>query len=253
MSTARALVGCSGYRYAQWRGVLYPPGLPEARWLPRYAERFDTVELNATFYRLPSEDTVRRWAGRAPRGFVFAAKLSRYGTHMKRLLDAEEWLPAFLGRIELLGAALGPVLVQLPPRMRPDPERLARFLEVAPRRHRWAVEFRDPRWLTPRVLGILRDAGAALCVHDLLPGHPREVTAGWVYLRFHGPRAGQPYTGSYSSQAITGAARRIRRHLGEGRDAYAYFNNDADGDAVRDALALRGRLGLPAGPAGGHR
>jgi uncharacterized protein YecE (DUF72 family) len=239
---ASAYVGCSGYDYPHWRGILYPPGLPRARWLAHYATVFDTVELNSTFYGLPSTATVRVWRDSVPPGFCFAVKLSRFGTHRKRLRDPEQWVAPFLERVEHLGPALGPVLVQLPPRFSPDPPRLASFLDVVPATRRFAVEVRDPRWLCEEVYAVLREHDAALCVHDLIPGHPRVVTATWTYLRFHGPGDGPAYTSGYRREALAGAARRIRRHLDEGRDVYAYFNNDAGGHAVHDARALKRML-----------
>jgi uncharacterized protein YecE (DUF72 family) len=236
---AELRVGCSGYHYAHWRGVFYPEKLPTRLWFDHYARHFDTVELNATFYRLPEEQTVRGWRDRAPAGFVYAVKLSRYGTHVRRLRDPEAWVGRFLERARLLGPTLGPILVQLPPHWSCDPDRLAEFLEAAPPENRWTVELRDPSWLCEPVLDLLRAHNAALCIHDLLENHPWEATADWVYIRFHGPRAGEPYTGSYSPQALAAAARRIGEYLAAGRDVYAYFNNDAEGAAVQNAMDLR--------------
>lgn len=232
-------IGTSGYQYDGWRGVLYPHGLAREHWLDRYAEVFSTVELDGTFYGLPDRETVRRWRDQVPDDFVFAAKMSRYGTHMKHLWDPREWLDRFLAAVEPLGDSLGPVLVQLPPRWHRDVDRLAGFLEAWPDDRRVAIELRDPDWLDASVYQVLKEHGAALCIHDLIEDHPRLVTTDWVYLRFHGPHAGRPYTGSYSPQALSGAARRIRRHLGAGRDVYAYFNNDSQGHAVRNAGDLQ--------------
>jgi len=240
LSPAGALrVGCSGYEYEHWRAALYPEGLAKARWLERYASLFDTVEINRTFYRLPSARTFDAWRARVPSDFVFALKLSRYGSHFKHLKDPEAWLPIFVERAERLGPQLGPVLVQLPPHWDADPARLERFLNVAAGAHRWAVEVRDRRWLCDAVFDVLRRHDAALCLHDLLAHHPEVVTASWVYRRFHGPTTGAPYAGSYSPQALSGAARRIRAHLDAGRDVFAYFNNDADGHAVHNARTLK--------------
>ncbi len=231
-------MGCSGYEYAEWKGIFYPEDLPKRDWFAHYAQAFDTVEINGTFYRLPEPETFDAWRARAPRGFLYALKLSRYGTHLKHLKDPEQWVGNFIERAERLGPTLGPVLVQLPPNWHADPGRLDGFLDVAAGRIRWAVEVRDRRWLCSEVYDVLARHDAALVVHDLLDAHPRIVTAGWVYLRFHGPYAGRPYTGSYSPQALSGAARRIRSHLAEGRDVYAYFNNDIGGHAVDDASDL---------------
>jgi uncharacterized protein YecE (DUF72 family) len=228
-------VGTSGYQYRHWRGDFYPRGLPTARWLAHYTRRFDTVEINNTFYNLPEPRTFDDWREAAPPGFLFALKYSRYGTHMKHLKDPEAALGPFLERAERLGRRLGPILVQLPPRWSADPGRLDAFLRAAPRRHRFAVELRDPSWLCDEVFDVLRRRRAALVIHDLIEGHPVELTADWTYLRFHGRR----YGGSYSPQALSGQARRIRRWRGRGHDVYAYFNNDVGGHAPRNAADLR--------------
>jgi uncharacterized protein YecE (DUF72 family) len=235
-------IGTSGYQYNHWRGVLYPDDVPKKRWFEVYADTFNTVEINNTFYHLPKAETFDDWRRRAPDGFLYVLKYSRYGTHMKRLKDPggpDGHVATFLERADRLGPLLGPILVQLPPHWNADPARLDAFLAAAPADHRWAVEFRDPSWFCEAVWEVLRRHNAALVVHDMLQDHPREVTADWVYLRFHGTAEAMPYGGNYSPQALSGAARRIRRHLGEGRDVFAFFNNDAEGHAVRDALALR--------------
>ncbi len=236
---AELRVGTSGYQYDHWSGVFYPAHLPTDRWFGFFAERFDTVEINNTFYHLPSERTFDAWRARAPDGFCYTLKFSRYGTHLKHLKDPADTIGRFLERAERLGPHLGPILVQLRPNWRVNVERLAGFLEAAPARHRWAVEFRDPSWLCRPVYGLLRRHNAALCVHDLIPDHPRLVTADWVYLRFHGAGDG----GQYGHQALSGAARRVERHLAAGRDVFAYFNNDAHGYAISNAADLRRYLG----------
>lgn len=230
------LVGTSGFHYDHWQGVLYPEELPKRAWFAHYAERFATVEINNTFYNLPAPERFERWREEAPPGFTYALKYSRYGSHMKRLKDPEGPLGTFLERAERLGDRLGPILVQLPPKWRADPERLQGFLRAAPSRHRWAIEVRDARWLAEEVYAVLEAHGAALVVHDLLEDHPRRRTADWLYLRFHGRRR---YRGSYAHQALTAEARRIASDLGAGRDVYAYFNNDERGYAVTNALQLR--------------
>jgi uncharacterized protein YecE (DUF72 family) len=231
----RCHIGTSGWQYASWRGAFYPEDLPQRDWLACYAARFDTVEVNNSFYRLPSAEVFEAWRERAGPGFCFAVKFSRYGSHLKRLRDPEGPVERFLERARRLGPRLGPVLVQLPPRWPVDVERLARFLEVVPRPPRWCIEFRDPSWLCEPVYALLRRQGAALCIHDLIERHPREVTADFVYLRFHGDH----YGGSYSPQQLSAEARRIAAHLRRGLDVHAYFNNDADGHAVANALDLR--------------
>lgn len=232
---ARVRIGTSGYQYDHWRGVLYDRQLPRREWFTRYAERFDTVEINNTFYRLPAPAVFESWRQQAPDQFLYALKFSRYGSHLKRLREPEDTIGAFVERAERLGPHLGPILVQLPPRWCANPDRLDAFLAATPRRLRWAVEFRDARWLQDNVFEILRVHRAALCLHDLVENHPVEVTAKWVYLRFHGERYGR----SYSHQFLTARAAQIADWLERGLDVYAYFNNDLDGHAVRNALDLR--------------
>lgn len=239
-------IGCSGWDYAEWRGVAYPGDLPRARWLGAYADLFDTVELNATFYRLPTEAAVEGWASRVPDGFTFAAKVGSFGTHRKKLLDPETWLPRHLERIQALGTHLGPNLLQLPPRWSRRADRLDRFLDLWPTDIRCAVEVRDRSWLHDEVLEVLASHGAALCLHDLIEDHPWELTAGWTYLRFHGPHApADPYRGRYAPGALRQVAERIAAWRDAGVDVYAYFNNDIGGSAVGDARALRSLVGEP--------
>ncbi len=253
-SRGRARVGCSGWHYRDWRGTVYPSDAPARRWFEHYARRFDTVEINATFYRLPSAETVDAWAAQAPAEFVYAVKVGRFGTHRKKLRDPGTWLAHHLERVERLGPSLGPNLVQLPPRWGRDVERLEAFFAVAPRSLRWAVEVRDPSWIHDDVLRVLADAGAALCVHDLLPDHPWELTTDWAYVRFHGPRAGdEPYAGRYGGRRLWRPAERLAGWLDAGCDVYAYFNNDIGGAAVADAEWLAARLVRDDGPALGPR
>jgi uncharacterized protein YecE (DUF72 family) len=171
-------------------------------------------------------------------------KVGRFGTHRKKLLDAPGWVARHLEVIERLGPTLGPNLVQLPPNWRRDTGRLDDFLAAVPSRLRWAVELRDPSWLHDDVFSVLARHGAALCIHDLLPGHPWERTAGWTYVRFHGPRAvDHPYAGRYGGRRLWRPARTLEGWLAEGCDVYAYFNNDIDGHAPVDAAWLGRRLG----------
>jgi len=230
-------IGTSGWQYKHWRGVFYPQGLSQAKWLERFAEQFDTVEVNSSFYHLPRETTFDGWRRRTPEGFCFVLKYSRYGTHIKRLADPQDHVDIFVQRARRLGSKLGPILVQLPPGLQADPARLSRFLDAAPSDLRWAVEFRNPDWLAPDVYTVLRDHAAALCVHDLIGDHPVQITADWIYLRYHG--AGARYAGCYSDEKLRAEARRIRGWLADGYDVFAYFNNDAHGYAVRNALDLR--------------
>ncbi len=232
-------IGTSGYQYAHWRGPFYPEKMPKRAWFQHYAAHFETVEINNTFYNLPSEKTFRAWADETPDGFHFALKFSRFGTHLKKLKDPGNSIPKFLERAELLGDNLGPVLVQLPPNWGANPERLDAFLDYAPEKHRWAVELRDEDWFRDEVYEVLRNHGAALVVHDMIENHPRVHTANWAYERFHG----DDYTHPYTHQALTATAHRFMEYRDAGRDVYVYFNNDAEGHAVANARDLRRYVG----------
>jgi uncharacterized protein YecE (DUF72 family) len=232
-------IGCSGWQYRDWRGVLYPPGCPQSRWLERYAEEFDTVEVNSTFYRLASRDAVARWMEQTPEGFVFTLKASRYLTHMKKLVDIDQGIARYYERIEpLVGTPkLGPILWQLPEWFERDDERLAAAIErFPPGRH--AFELRHRSWFVPDVLALLREHGVALAIGDD-PGRPfvpLELTTDWTIVRFHRGRRGR--RGNYSESELVTWAERLR---GVARDAevFAYFNNDWEGFAVRNAWRLR--------------
>ncbi len=237
-----ARIGCSGWVYPDWRGVVYPADAPQRTWFEIYARRFDTVELNTTFYRLPRAETVEGWARQAPPGFRYAVKLGQYCTHRKKLKHPGQWLPNHLDRVAGLGEHLGPNLVQLPPRWRRDVGRLDAFLAAAPDSIRWAVELRDPTWLEEEVFACLARHRAALCIHDLLDDHPWVRTTDWTYVRFHGPRA-EPYRGRYGSARLAAPAATLADWLDAGTDAWVYFNNDDDGHAVTDAEDLRRLLG----------
>jgi uncharacterized protein YecE (DUF72 family) len=235
-------VGCSGWSYKHWRGTVYPTSRPARRWFEHYATLLDTVEINNSFYRLPTEAAADGWAAQAPPGFVYALKLGSFGSHRMELKDAASWLPNHLDRLDRLGASAGPTLVQLPPRWKRNAERLDEFLTVAPSTRRWAVEVREASWLHDEVYEVLRRHGAALCIHDLLAGHPWELTADWAYVRFHGPDAvDHPYQGLYGADRLVPVAETMRSWTASGVDVYAYFNNDDSGFAVQDArwLALR--------------
>ncbi len=238
----RLHVGTSGWVYADWVGRFYDAGSPQRTWFGQYARRFDTVEVNGSFYRLPERSTFEAWREMAPKGFVYAVKFSRFGTHMKRLLDAPSTVSRFLDRAEGLGEKLGPVLVQLPPRFRANPERLDAFLSATSKAHRWAIEVRDPSWLCDEVYDVLHVHRAALVEHDLLPNHPRVRPASFSYYRFHGV----DYGGNYDKRVLSAWARRCSEEVAEGRDVYAYFNNDKLACGVFDALYLASRVTEPA-------
>ena len=237
-------VGCSGWNYDSWRrGVFYPERLPAKRWLGYYAGHFDTVEVNATFYRLPTVNAVQGWVDQTPDDFVFTVKMSRYVTHVKRLRELAPSLELFYGRIApLVGTPkLGPVLWQLPPTFRRDDERLACALELLPP-GRHAFEFRHPSWFAPEVTTLLRRHGVALAIGDRPEVHSfqtHELTASWTLVRFHSGSRGR--RGNYSEAELRVWAERIRAWPVE--ECFLYFNNDWEGFAPRNALRLRRLLG----------
>lgn len=231
----RLRIGTSGYQYNHWQGIFYPPEIRQKDWFAYYTRHFDTVEINNTFYRLPSAQAFDAWREQAPADFCYVLKFSRYGTHVKRLKDGRATVRRFLRVARRLKEFLGPILVQLPPNWRVNAARLEEFLKATPRSLRWAFEFRDPSWLCEEVFALLQRHNSALCIHDMISDHPRRLTADWVYLRFHG----RHYSGSYTDDALQTEARWIEQQLGNGKDVFAYFNNDIGGHAVRDAIDLR--------------
>jgi uncharacterized protein YecE (DUF72 family) len=230
-------IGCSGWQYKHWRGGFYPTALPATRWLEHYATHFDTVEINNSFYRLPEAHTFAEWRRRVPRSFVYAVKASRYLTHMKKLNEPGPPLALFFSRARRLGARLGPVLYQLPPRWPRNLERLAIFLRTLPTRRRHAIEFREPSWYCDETYDLLRRHHVALCLHDMAGSATgRHLVGPFVYLRLHGP---QRYAGRYSDRNLERWAEWCADRRRQGMSVYAYFNNDTGGHAPRDALRLR--------------
>jgi uncharacterized protein YecE (DUF72 family) len=242
----RFRIGTSGWIYRHWRGVFYPPKRPVHRWFAFYNEHFDTVEINNTFYRLPSEDAFDEWERQAGPGFLYAVKASRFLTHMKKLKDPADSLERILGRSRRLGPHLGPVLYQLPPNWHCNPERLRHFLELLPLDLQHVFEFRDPTWYREEVRGLLTAAGVGFCQHDLRgASSPDWVTGPLVYVRFHGPTE-VAYAGSYPKAVLRRWARRIDEYLRSGLDVYVYFNNDHNGYAITNAQELRSLMGAAA-------
>ncbi|MFI6598432.1 DUF72 domain-containing protein [Nonomuraea sp. NPDC050536] len=227
------LVGTSGWQYKDWRGVLYPEGVPQRLWLETYAEEFPTVESNNAFYRLPTQENFAGWRDRTPDGFVMAVKASRYLTHIKRLADPQEPVRRLMEAAAGLKDKLGPILLQLPPTLKADPDKLARCLACFPDEVRLAVEPRHPSWWTDDVERVLRERAAALCWADRggRPLSPLWRTAGWGYVRLHEGHA-TPFP-EYGEAALKSWAERVRE--AGWREAYVYFNNDLGGAAVRNA------------------
>jgi uncharacterized protein YecE (DUF72 family) len=244
MQRGRLYVGTSGWSYSHWaKGRFYPRGLRSNEWLRYFAERFNTVEINASYYRLPKLEMVERWRTQVPGRFRFAVKLWKRITHQKRLSECADDLAAFLDTAAGLGTRRGPLLVQLPPSLHCDAALLRGFLGDLKRaigRKRWRVtfEFRHASWITPPIIGVLDEFGHALCLADM-PRCPitRPGNAEFVYVRRHGPEG--TYGGCYSSRHIKADARQVAEWLNLGRDVFCYYNNDMDGHALDNARQLR--------------
>jgi uncharacterized protein YecE (DUF72 family) len=238
----RSFIGTSGWRYDHWIGSVYPEGTQPDDFLHHYAGFLRTVEVNSTFYGLPSQKSIEAWLAATPPGFVFAIKASRYLTHMKKLKDPEAGLQRFLAAIRPFGEQLGPVLFQLPPRWRCNAGRLDAFLDALPPVHRYAFEFRDPSWHDGEIATVLERRNAAFCVFDLAGEQsPRLTTADFAYIRLHGP--GAAYRGRYDNRALTRWAGYIAQWRKQGLDVYCYFDNDEAGYAFANAVRLAELVG----------
>jgi uncharacterized protein YecE (DUF72 family) len=233
----RYYIGTSGWHYDHWRQLFYPDKLPKSKWLEFYSRHFTTVELNNSFYRLPSEKAFANWRRSSPDGFVFAVKVSRFITHVKRLKDSQEPVSTFLDRARILEEKLGPLLYQLPPSMHRDDGRLSSFLSILPSGMKHVLEFRHKSWLDEGTFDLLRRYNVGLCVFDM-PGLtcPLAATADFAYIRFHGSTG--LYSSCYSDEELADWARKLAGLAPEVKDVYIYFNNDAEAFAVRNALTL---------------
>lgn len=234
----RIHIGTSGWHYKHWVGTFYPPKWPASKMFGFYQQYFDTVELNNSFYRLPTVEAFRAWRNSAPSGFCFAVKGSRFLTHNKKLKEPEQALQNLLPRAEILGEKLGPILFQLPPKWKVNVERLERFLDALPKHNRYAFEFREPSWNCDEVYRVLRRHNAAYCIYELAGFQsPILLTANFTYIRLHGP--GGKYQGCYAEENLKQWADRIGHWSRELRGIYVYFDNDDSGFAPRNALELR--------------
>jgi uncharacterized protein YecE (DUF72 family) len=243
---AKAYIGTSGWNYRHWsNGEFYPENLRSAEWLGFFVRHFCTVEINSSFYRLPSEIAFQNWRIQVPPGFIFSVKASRFLTHIKRLKDPEAPLHLFFSRAKRLKEKLGPVLFQLPPQFKLNLERLEAFLKALKpyirRQHiRCVIEFRDSSWQVPAVFELLREYGVALCFADWRDAHVTgPLTADFVYVRRHYGDAGG---GNYSRQQLDRDVEQILCWLQDERDVYVYFNNDAGGHAIRNAAYVEAAL-----------
>ncbi|HTM03455.1 MAG TPA: DUF72 domain-containing protein [Vicinamibacterales bacterium] len=261
-------IGCSGWQYKHWSAAatssahqgdaFYPAELSPSRWFAHYALSFDTVEINNSFYRLPPPETFARWREQAPRHFLYAVKASRFLTHMKKLKDPVDPLLRFFTNARELGRHLGPVLYQLPPNFGLNLERFEIFLRALAPVARCArltstphhvVEFRHPSWYDDRVYALLERYRVSMCLHDMqgsatgkivIPPAPRAGRRSCVYVRFHFGTS--KYGGRYEDRRLDDWADWLVERITEGRDVFAYFNNDSGGHAPRDAVRLRDRI-----------
>jgi len=234
-------IGTSGWLYKHWQGIFYPEDISQKHWFAYYARSFDTVEINSTFYHLHNASVFEHWQQQAPDGFLYSIKASRIITHNQRLEGCQDTLETFLSRTSLLGETLGPVLFQLPPSFSLDLSRFESFLALLPQGFSYAMEFRNPTWLTEEVFALLERFGVALCIHDMSPLQvPLRITAKFVYLRFHGD---VDHTGDYPLETLALWAERMKAWQRNGLAVFAYFNNDASGMAVRNALTVKQLLG----------
>jgi uncharacterized protein YecE (DUF72 family) len=240
-------IGCSGWVYDHWRDRFYPQKLGKKHWFGFYAEHFDTVEINNSFYRLPTAETFDAWREQAPAGFSYAVKANRFLTQAKKLKDCEEPLQRMMTPFRHLQSTLGAVLYQLPPRFRLNLERLESFLDLIPKDVTNVFEFRDRSWFVDDVFTMLDRHGASFCTHDMIGLEtPRIATGRAAYVRFHGGEG--KYWGRYPDERLLGWADWMSDQARLGRTVWAYFNNDIDGHAVLDALTLKAMVAQTIGP-----
>jgi uncharacterized protein YecE (DUF72 family) len=235
---ANIYIGTSGWHYKHWKGLFYPDKLPAREYMSHYLRYFQSVEINNSFYRLPSEATFSAWKGSVPDDFVFAVKASRFITHMKKLNEPEQSIARFMHAVNFLEEKLGPILFQLPPFWNLNLERLKAFLEALPRGYRYALELRNESWYNEAVYQLLEQYEIAFCIYEL-ERHlsPMLVTAGFVYVRLHGP--GNKYEGSYTEEALQAWGVKVKGWQQEGKDVYIYFDNDQFAYAAHNAIRLR--------------
>ena len=235
--TAKIHIGTSGWHYDHWRGPFYPEDFPTQEMLSFYSDIFDTVEINNSFYQTPKVEAIKNWRKTVPKGFIFAAKASRYITHNKKLKDAKKSLGNILPVLGKLGKSLGPILFQLPPRWHCNSDRLSEFLKALPKKRQFSIEFRDPTWHVPEVYELLKKHNVAFCIFQLGGFEsPVEVTADFAYVRLHGPEG--KYQGDYDTKTLTMWATQIREWRKKLKDIYVYFDNDQNGYAAKNARKL---------------
>jgi uncharacterized protein YecE (DUF72 family) len=239
-------VGTSGWNYKHWLGRFYPEDIKAGSQLSYYASFFSTVELNNSFYALPTPERFRKWKLTTPNNFLFAVKASRYITHMKKLKDGGAIAESFFSSVGTLKEKLGPILFQLPPGFNANYERLEQFLKEIPRKYRYVFEFRNASWYDEKILALLKKFNCAFCIYELA-GHqsPKEITTDFVYVRLHGPE--EKYAGKYSLAALENWAEECRAWQAMGKDVFVYFDNDQNAYAIQNAIALKKLLGQKVG------
>ena len=234
-------IGTSGWYYSHWQGKFYPDDLPKSEWLNFFANTFDTVEINNTFYHLPQEQTLKNWRKIAPVNFLFAVKANRYITHIKKLKNTKDQLHRFFERVKLLKTHLGPVLYQLPPTLGKNLDTLGSFLKLLPKKHRAVFEFRNESWYEDDTYELLNDFNAGFCIHDLGGRQtPTIITGKIIYIRFHGTTG--RYAGSYTDKMLAKWAKWIKENCGKVPTVYVYFNNDVSGHALANAGTLKSQF-----------
>jgi len=236
--TRPAHIGTSGWHYNHWKGCFYGADIKPEAMLGSYVQHFDTVEINNSFYRLPSKEAVKKWVTQTPSQFIFSVKASRYITHNRKLKEPKEILVRFLDMTKGFGKKLGPILFQLPPAWKVNEQRLKEFLIALPKRRRYVFELRNPTWHTRRVLQILEQAGAAFCIFEL-NGYrtASHLTSDFVYVRLHGP--GKAYQGNYPKSVLANWARQVEAWAKDENDVFFYFDNDQGGYAAKNATTLQ--------------
>ncbi len=235
---SKIYIGTSGWHYKHWKGTFYPEKLPVREYMNHYLRFFQSVEINNSFYKLPSVETFSAWKDSVPDDFIFAVKASRFITHMKKLNEPAQSIARFMHAVDFLEGKLGPILFQLPPFWNLNLERLQAFLEILPKGYRYALELRNESWYDERVYRLLEEHGIAFCIYEL-ERHlsPMLVTADFVYVRLHGP--GNKYEGSYTEEDLLAWSLKIKGWQQEGRDVYFYFDNDQLGHAPHNAKRLQ--------------
>ncbi len=241
MEQQKIYIGCSGWNYSHWQGVFYPEDVPKKKWLQFYATIFNTVEINATFYRQFKDSTYINWYNKVPQDFCYSVKMSKFITHIKRLTDVTDEVQRFITSASILKDRLGVILIQLPPSLTFDAVRVATFLSLLPGNYRYAIEARHNSWVCDSSFSLLQKYNIAWCISDTAGRYPyyEAITADFVYIRLHGST--RLYASNYSDNELSGWAEKI---VGWDKTIYCYFDNDFNAYAVYNAISLKKLLML---------